>query len=48
MYCDEIGGKAVVTAINSSQLSNDSDDKSIQFVIVTGNTLMRLYCLVEY
>lgn len=34
-----LGGKAVVTAITSSQLSNDNDDESIRFVIVGGSTL---------
>lgn len=48
VYCDENGGEEVVTAINSSQLSNDSDDESIQFVIVSRSTLIQLYCLLEY
>lgn len=37
-------GKEVVTAINSSQLSIDSDDESIQWKY----SVMHLYCLVEY
>ena len=43
VYCDENGGKEVVTATNSSQLSIDIDDESIQFVMVSGSTLLCIF-----
>ena len=47
VYCDENGGKEVVTATNSSQLSIDIDDESIQFVIVSGSTLLCIFIFLS-